>query len=207
MNELIQNGLRANTQRTYTAAQKQYLQFCDEYKLCSVPTSENTVLRYIAYMSTKPARKGKQGLTISTMNVYLAAVRSLQIMAGFDAPIIHTPRVQLALKAISESCDPPSQKMPITYDILSWIVIPMSDDYNSLVWKAVLTLGFFACLRGSEYTMVLDYKQPSKVISPPPLVNYVQFTQHEGYPAMIYTVPKSKTFTHGFVKKCGLFKN
>jgi hypothetical protein len=72
--DLVQAGLRPNTQKTYNSAQKQFLEFCSRYDRVCLPCDENTLLMYIAYLHNVKRLKGQ------TIKVYISAVRALHIM-------------------------------------------------------------------------------------------------------------------------------
>ena len=195
---LVANGLRFNTHRTYSAAQKQYIQFCETYKLVPLPATEELLLRYIAYMYSRPGKKSKS-LTHNTMQVYLSSVRSLHVMHGFPPPPTSSPRVSLALKAVAASSPLPVQKSPITYDLLCSLLAKLSLGFDDLVWRAALLMGLTMCLRGSEYTEVYQMNTQLVVIKPP-VVSQITFDTLQGISYMCYTVPVSKTTLHPFKK-------
>lgn len=195
---LVAGGLKYNTHRTYSSAQKQYLDFCSKYGLIPLPADENQILRYIAYMSRKPGRKG-ESLGVYTMNVYLAAVRSLHVMHNLPPPPRATPKIQLALKSVSFVTPPPSQKEALSYQCVCLMIQLLPLDSQRDMWCAALLLGYSGGLRGSEYTAVYDYKSKQLVI-PPPKVQSLEFALHEGIKYMIFTVVASKTTIHPFKK-------
>ena len=145
---MVEGGIRSNTKRTYTSAQKQYLEFCYYYKLQPFPCSENTLLTYIGYLH----RKGLKG---STVRVYLAAVRHLHVVEGWGNPLEGCHRVSQAIRAMEIQGKAPKQKLAITMDIMDrmrrFVYHTMNYD-NVLIW-ASMTLAFYGCLRCSEFTV------------------------------------------------------
>ncbi len=193
---LIASGLRFNTHRTYSAAQRQYFQFCKLYHLSPLPATEDLLLRYIAHMYSRPG-KNSDSLTHNTMQVYLAAVRSLHVMHGYPPPPTSSPRITLALKAVAAKSPLPVQKAPITYELLRSLLSKLSHSHDDIVWRSALLLGLTMGLRGSEYTVVRDNNTQSVVIKPP-VVSQVTFGTQKGIDYMCYQVLVSKTTTHPF---------
>ena len=97
--DLVQAGVRESTSKAYSPAQRSFLHFCEHSTLTPMPVTEETVLLFVAYLHTKHVLS-------SSLNVYLSAIRSLHIMNGLQEPPTRTPRVKLALKAISNSAPP-----------------------------------------------------------------------------------------------------
>ena len=188
---LVANGIRSSTKSTYSSAQKLYLEFCELYQLQPFVATEENILCYIAYMSLKK-------LSHSTMLVYLSAIRSLHVMLGFTVPETGTPRIKLALKAVLESGNAPSQKQPITYSILSNMFLIIPDTFDGYMYKSCLSLGFFAALRSQEYVAADDPAQ-----TPPLTISSVTFFKQNDVQCMTVTIPKSKTTVHGFVVSLG----
>ena len=189
---LVYSGLRYNTNRTYSSAQKTFFSFCHQFNLCPAPASEKLLLWFIAYMNVR-------GLSCASLKVYLSAIRSWHVMNGMQIPPINAPRVKLALKAIFEAQPPVSQKAPITYDILSKLMSIMGNSYDDLVWKAVLTMAFYGALRGAEYAVQVNGSGISAQMTRPLLVSDVQFGIHpNGITYYILHIHQSKTKPHGF---------
>ena len=65
---LVRSGVRPSTQRTYNFAQNKFCNFCCLHGLEAVPTSEEVLLLYVAYLY-------KSNLACNSVKVYLSAVR------------------------------------------------------------------------------------------------------------------------------------
>lgn len=144
--KLVDDGLRHNTQKTYSSAQKQFQKFCLKFSLAPVPASEDTLLMYISHLNNK-------GLKGSTISVYIAAVRSLHIQEGLPDPLVGCLRVKRALKAVNSSSGPPSQKLPVTCEILKRIQSVMLNIYDHKMLWAAYTVAYFGLLRAAEFTV------------------------------------------------------
>lgn len=143
---LVRNSIRPNTKRTYSSAQKRFIDFCNQYQCEPFPATEDTLLLYVAYLYD-------QNLTFSTVQVYLAAVRSIHIMEGFHNPLDGKLRLKQSLRAVRLTRNSFKQKLPITFQILEkmeHLVIQLKD--GPILWAA-MTLAFFGCLRAGEFTV------------------------------------------------------
>lgn len=193
---------RPNTKRTYTSAQKDYVEFCYGYGLQPVPASEQTILYYIAYTQARSEHKNivGSGIKASSLKVYLSAIRSMHIVAGYPEPPISAPRVKLVLKAIHDNGPPPSQQAPITYSLLKRMISTLGHEYHHVMWHAVWCLGFFGGLRGAEYTL---HKTPDgQHLSVLLELKHVQYSSYP-IPHIRCDIPRTKTRPHGAVKVIG----
>ncbi len=200
---LVAAGRRPNTTRTYSAAQKQYINFCSTYGLPVLPVSEQSLLRYVAELSLRVGRGGRQGLSASSVGVYLAAMRALAITHGYPIPPTDSPRVLLAINAIALGGPPPVKKAPITFPVLVAMLEAARGVCEGAMLRAALSMGYFLCLRGSEFTAVFSTPRGGSLLVPPPLLGSVYFGFNKGIPYLRYTVPRSKTRLHGFSRVAG----
>ena len=153
--QLVTHGLKANTRRTYSSAQRQYIDFCNYYSLAPMPANEDQLLTYVAYLN-------RRNLSPSTMSVYLAAVRAMHISAGHADPLQCCLRLKQALRSISMEHAAPKQKLPLTLDILARMQPSIMCTYNKfMLWTAV-TLGYFGLLRAGEYCVTQGLFDPKK---------------------------------------------
>ena len=139
---LVGQGLRDNTHKTYTSAQRKYLNFCIELNLLSLPATDEVLLKYVAFLFQK-------GLKGSTIKVYLSAVRSLHVFSNLTPPT-HSEKLLLALKGASRLSVPPDRKLPITYHLLSDILPSLEGRHDELLLKTVMCTIFFGCFRTGE---------------------------------------------------------
>ena len=151
--EFYSQGLASSTQKCYSSGQKRFLTFCSSFNLQPIPPSEHTILLFISQL-------GLEGLSLSTIKSYLAAIRNLLINGGFPNHQLYTPRVELVIRGIKRSKvyskNAKRSRLPITPAILSqlkraWSSHPISSDCRML-WAAACT-GFFGFLRCAEFTV------------------------------------------------------
>lgn len=192
---LVTKGNRPSTRSTYSSAQKSFINFCNDYKLPWLPTSEQVILWYIAHLDTR-------NITAGSMHVYLSAIRSLHVKSGMEVPPINSPRVKLALKAVHESNPPPLRKYPITYLLLCRMFDYLGFSFNDIMYKAALTLAFFGALRSDEYVAPDIIHSMSESV--PLLVGHVSFGKDpSGLDFVAVKVERSKTTPHGFTLPIG----
>jgi hypothetical protein len=106
---LMEAALKPSTKKTYSCAQRKFLEFCQMYSLKSLPVTEDTLLLYVAYLF-------ECGFKGSSIRVYLAAIRSMHIYSGKEYPT-DMVRLPLAIKGVMTQSSPPVHKLPITFEV------------------------------------------------------------------------------------------
>jgi hypothetical protein len=140
--QLVNAGLKSSTMKTYATAQRSFVTFCETHGLCPVPSSDATLILYVAHLFSC-------GLKGSSIKVYLAGVRNLHVARGIDFPA-YSPKLQLALKGSVNLSDSPNRKMPITFPVLACIVEILIGRHDELMLKSAMSLAFFGCFRAGE---------------------------------------------------------
>ena len=105
-------ALSSSTHKTYKAAERRYLQFCNNFSLTPLPVSENILYYFVACM-------GQEGLAGSSIRTYLSGIRQLQVAAGFQDPHLdQMPRLSQVLKGVkvlaARAGRQPRSRLPIT---------------------------------------------------------------------------------------------
>ena len=131
-----------------------------------------------------------RGLSHSTCQVYLSAIKSLHVMNDVVPPNLKSERIRLALKAIRNKGPEPKHKKPITFNLLKQIWSLLKKSKNEYCIKAILSLAFFGGMRGAEYL--------SSATQPGPKIQQIWFQKTSSGTKMIYQVTKSKTKQNGF---------
>ena len=183
--ELVFNGIKQNTRRTYDSAYKQYKLFCEMYDFNLMPATEEQILMYIAFLH-------RRKLSPSTVHVYLASVRSMHIRNGIFDPLRDRPRIDLALRGVNLQTKAPQQKLPITIGILTRMKAYADNpgNYDTFLCWTAMNLGYFGLLRAAEYcTSDLKF-DPSKNVCFEDI--YVQSNN-----ALVFRLKSSKTAPHG----------
>ena len=158
------------------------MHFCHQHHLQPLPTSEDTILRYMAYCYSRK-------LSAATIQVYISAVAYLQAINGLPAPDVATYRIKLAIRAIKDLGPAPTKCAPVTFQLLQYIVGNVVQGDNGKLFAAMLSLGFFGALRGAEYAAV--HIQNGVLLAP--RLQDIQFVVYDGVYGLLYTIHKSKT--------------
>lgn len=148
---LLFNGLAKSTRRTYSAAQRRFLEFCFwsgqvQSGGSPLPASEWTLILFITELS--------RSLKASSIKVYLSGVRSLHVENGFDNPLKNRPRLEQVLRGIKRSQGLERRpRRPITASVLRSLhsLIDHRNYQDVMFWAACCT-GFFGFLRSGEFT-------------------------------------------------------
>ena len=90
-----------------------------------------------------------------SIQVYLAAIRSLHVANGYPNPLQPGLKLKQTLRGIERKhFKPPKQKLPLTFDILCEIR-PFINyaSFNDLAYWTAMTTAHFLMLRASEFTL------------------------------------------------------
>ena len=150
----FEQGLAQSTQKTYKSGIKKFYEFCARLppQFVSLPITQSMLCLYVSYLA-------RSGLSYSTINSYLSALRHLHILHNFPEPqqaawqkFMLVKRGIRKEKAISH---PQKPRLPITPDILRqikalWSVEPIQPD-TVMLWAASC-LCFFGFFRLGEIT-------------------------------------------------------
>jgi hypothetical protein len=128
---------------------------------------EGMVLRFLTFLASLM-------LSGSSIKVYLSALRAWFLSLGLDPPLLFTPRVKLAFKALARQQAPPVRCRPISSSMLRSIFYSLKYSYDNLIVYTAMVLAFFGCLRAAEYCYNPGVSPPltpqdiSKINSNPP---------------------------------------
>ena len=140
------NGLALSTSKKYSAAQGVFARFCLDLGVAPVPCDSHSLLKFIAWL------KRLKNLGPEAIRGYLAAVRHLHSINGYEFKGDADPRVKLARRAANKRVSPKDGRLPITRDILSRLAEAgqVRDGFGSRLFLAAATLGYAGWLRISE---------------------------------------------------------
>ena len=147
-------GSATSTWRSYNCGVCHYITFCNQANRPLVPTSESTLLLFVSYLASC-------NLCYPTIKAYLAGIRSLHVVTGYDVNFQShlTSRLHQVLKGIRK--DKASTllsriRRPITRDIMLKIkgaLLKNPHSYHNIMMWAACCLAFFGFLRSSEFTI------------------------------------------------------
>ena len=125
------------TRPTHTGQQR-YLSFCHKARLVPVPTTEPTLLLFLAFLA-------KEGLVYTTIKVCLVVISNLHTTTGlhnvYSQQLTHyVEQVVQGIKKEQLRSRPPHIRLPITTEIMSCIhqvLLQSPNDHQSIMmWAA-----------------------------------------------------------------------
>ena len=149
----INLSVASSTKQTYSSGEKRFVEFCHLFKRIPVqqclPATESLLSEFAVYLA--------RTIKYSSIKNYLAAVRHYHICQGFQLNFQKMKHLQLVLRGIKRSQgDQIRIRLPITIHHLQLfhmlLSIPATQNYDSLMLWAAMTLAFFGFLRLGELT-------------------------------------------------------
>ena len=158
---LVLDKIALSSQRIYDNQLQWWKLFCKARKIdpiwrTNAPdlSKEDTILDFIIHSGVV------LGKAPGTVKLRLGAIRNHHLALGLPDPLVHMPRVPMALAGLKRRYGTKERRKPVTTRMLAWIKSRISIETSSdaaLLWAAV-TIGFFFLLRASEY---LDVGRPT----------------------------------------------
>ena len=130
-----------STKRVYNAGWKRYIAFAGSIVIPAVPVTTESVTLFAAFL-------GAEGLAISTIESYLAALRHVHLLANpsCPAPSWHSPHMKVLLRGIRQIQAQQSSarvRLPITPSLMRIIKAQLARSSSSyislLIWAACCT--------------------------------------------------------------------
>ena len=145
--DLVLEGLKPSSARTYSSQQGVFLRFCRDLNLTPVPCDSSTILWFITWLNKI------RGVGPASVKGYLAAINHLHMLNGFQFNAKDDPRVCLAKKGASKRSVKKDVRLPITLDILTRMFedeASRGKSYDSYLFLAGAALAYHGWLRISE---------------------------------------------------------
>ena len=154
MERYFQEGLAPSTQKSYNSAKKRFILFCSSINIVNpIPVDEQLLCRFVVHLSA-------EGLSPSSIKLYLSAVRHLQIsLDGGDPNMSAMPRLEQVIKGAKRVAAKQGTKskprLPITPALLRKIrsVWDREPSFDSRMLWAATSLCYFGFLRAGEITV------------------------------------------------------
>ena len=95
LHQYLKAGLSDSTRRVYRAGWNRFLSFTRAFSLPATPKTTESAILFAAYL-------GSEGLTVSTIEPYLAALRHFRMITNphCTLPTFHSPYMELLLRGI-----------------------------------------------------------------------------------------------------------
>lgn len=148
---ILQNALRASTWSNYRRSWTEFANFCSIMRASPYLPTVDLISYFMTHLFFA------RGLAPATISSTLSALSYVFSRSGIpdvtQAPVIRGTMVS-GIKNISQC---PDVRLPFTEDILRLILAFFSNDpsygvFDRALLKAMVTLGFYACLRPGEMT-------------------------------------------------------
>ena len=143
-------ALAQNSKKTYSSGVRQFYAFCSQMRITpKLPIDEATLINFSVYMA--------RTVQHSTIKNYLSAIKHYHSSNGYELHMAGFLRLQLILRGIKRSQGAHSKvRRPITLQLLNLFYhllnVKYTDNKDSLMVWAAMTLAFFGFLRISELT-------------------------------------------------------
>ena len=145
LQQFLEVELAPSTRKVYTAGWNRYLKFAHTFSLACLPVTSEKATLFVAFLGT-------QGLSLSTIESYLSALRHTRLtLAPCDpCPSLHSPQMALLLRGIRRfeaQSGPRLIRLPITPTLMRCIKSTLArhaDSYDSILLWAACCIGFLA---------------------------------------------------------------
>ena len=152
LQQFLEEGLAPSTRKVYQAGLNRYLAFTGAFHLSPEPLTTEKVTLFVAFL-------GAEGLSVSTIQSYLAALRHNKLLSDPHGsnPSFHSSHMTLLLRGIKRhqaNRGPRITRLPITASIMCRIKSTLSSGsrvYSNLLIWAACCVGFFGFLRCGEF--------------------------------------------------------
>lgn len=140
--ELIRASKADNTKLAYSAARRDFEDFCRGGGVLAFPASVDTVVAYLEFLS--------RGQSTSTVEVKLAAIHFWHSAKELPDPTKHVAVRELMEGIRRTNGTAAVKKDPVTLDVLAPMAATCDDSLTGIRNRAILLLGYAGAFRRSE---------------------------------------------------------
>ena len=143
-------SLAQSTKKTYGSGMRQFFTFCSQMSInLQLPIGEDILINFSVAMA--------RSVQYTTIKNYLSAVKNYHSSHGYELHLFNFLRLRLILRGIKRSQGQQSKvRRPITLQLLNLFYhllnVQRTDNRDSLMLWAAMTLAFFGFLRIGELT-------------------------------------------------------
>ena len=146
---IMSAALEVSTWQNYSSACSSYMKFCGAFNV-AVPLPPSTT----SLMAWLVVSRFMFDLAASTSAGYLAGLKTMCRIAGFETGAFDDHGVRYLLRGLKKTCKRRFRKkprLPITVWLLASFVSKLSKTYEDRLTAAVLSVGVHGLLRAGEY--------------------------------------------------------
>lgn len=152
LRQFLEAGLAPSTQKVYAAGWNRYTSFTRSFNLVPTPVTSEKAILFVAFLGT-------QGLSLSTIESYLSALRHVRLTSSPSdhCPSLHSPQMSLLLRGIRRTQSQPGPRLvrlPMTPTLMRRIkssLATQARSYGNILLWAACCVGFFGFLRCGEF--------------------------------------------------------
>ena len=112
MAKIFENNLAKSMWKTYGAAQRDFVSFCESVQCTALPASEDVLILYVAQLSRRLAHS-------FIRTYYMSAIRSMHVMKVLGDPFVGRLKLEQFLKGVRRlNSRPKDSRIPITPFVL-----------------------------------------------------------------------------------------
>lgn len=143
-------ALAQSTKKTYSSGMRQFLNLCSQMSISlPLPINEDILISFSVALA--------RSVRYSTIKNYLSAVKNYHSSHGYALQLSNFLRLRLILGGIKRSQGQQSKvRRPITLQLLNLFYcllnVQHTDNRDSIILWAAMTLAFFGSLRIGEFT-------------------------------------------------------
>lgn len=143
MRDYAADATAESTKRVYRIAWADFIEFCADHRLASLPATPETVAAYITTLA-----QGK--MKISTIRVRVSAISKAHVLARHPDPTADVDFKQVFTGIRRDHGTAPTKKEPITLDVLTTLLAHLPAGLVGVRDRALLIVDYGGVFRRSE---------------------------------------------------------